>query len=147
MNVSQSFHSDATDYAERKGRRRKIKCTWTSDAAYICRDCSENDRQCVSQGIVSNATTGKRSNLKIRVGKLESIIERLSTTHPEKALKVMSETESNSTPSNWSNSTVQNGLTPESVKPKELKSPLFDLFDNNVVGLTLAPVHRNCLIV
>jgi hypothetical protein len=29
---------------------------------------------------------------------------------------------------------MQNGLTPDPVPPKEFKSPLFDLFDNEVVG-------------
>ena len=81
------------------------------------------------------ATIGKRSNLKVRVGKLESIIERLSNSHPEKALEVISETDSSSTPSKWSNTTIQNSTKSGQDQPKELKSPLFDLFDNEVVGV------------
>jgi hypothetical protein len=84
------------------------------------------------------ATIGKRSNLKVRVGKLESIIERLSNSHPEKALEVISETDSSSVPSTWSSITIQNSAKSGQDRQKELKSPLFDLFDNDVVGMILS---------
>lgn len=116
------------------GRRRKIKCTWTSDHAQICRECSQNDRTCVGQGIVNNSLSVKRSNLKIRIGRLESIIERLSKEHPEKALEVISETDSSCSPTNSSDSLSNTGISMTQEQLRDLKSPLFDLFDNDVVS-------------
>lgn len=117
----------------RECRRRKIKCTWTSDAARVCQECSEHDRPCASQGAVNNASIGKRSNLKIRIGKLESIIERLSKSHPEKALEAISETDSSSSPSSRTTGPAQNNNIPGQEQLKGLKSPLLDLFDNEVL--------------
>ena len=119
----------------RECRRRKIKCTRDSEHAAICRECSEYDRHCSSQGIVKKASTGEKSNLKIRISKLESIIERLSKAHPEVALEVISETESSSSRalSNATSSQNCNDPSQEQEQCRSLKSPLFDLFDNGVV--------------
>ena len=117
----------------RECRRRKIKCTWTSEQAAVCRECSEHHRQCSSQGLVDNTSVGKRSNLKIRIGKLESIIERLSKAHPEKALEVMSETDSSPSPSSSSIPSSQPSNAIKQMEPKDLKSPFLDLFDNDVL--------------
>lgn len=135
VNVSYFFHCDTVSHTEIKGRRRKIKCTWTSDAARVCQECSEHDRPCASQGAVNNASIGKRSNLKIRIGKLESIIERLSKSHPEKALEAISETDSSSSPSSRTTGPAQNNNIPGQEQLKGLKSPLLDLFDNEVVSI------------
>jgi hypothetical protein len=63
-----------------RGRRRKIKCIWLSANADICAECSGNGRQCLSQGYVLDRARYSKSDpvLKIKVSRVESIIERMS---------------------------------------------------------------------
>ena len=74
-------HSTAEACADSsRGRRRKIKCIWLSGTANICTECSGNGRQCLSQGYVLDRARYSKSEpvLKIKVSRVESMIERVS---------------------------------------------------------------------
>ena len=64
----------------RECRRRKIKCTWASDVANVCNECTKDHRACVNQGPVSAGIRAGRSqlHLNVRVDRIESIVEQLA---------------------------------------------------------------------
>ena len=60
-------------------RRRKLKCIYPIDFS-PCTECTDHKRQCVSQGVVIPAAGSPRRHqkLRVRVSRLETMIERLS---------------------------------------------------------------------
>jgi hypothetical protein len=60
------------------GRRRKIRCTWSSDDAKVCRRCEERGSTCTPQQVPSVEAKGLSSREKIRI--LESKLAKLTKT-------------------------------------------------------------------
>ena len=86
-----------------------------------------------------NPVVDKRPNLRVRVAKLESIIERLAKAHPDRVASILAEDEEHRRESEAPGLQVGAlpGLSPHELKQLDyqtrLKSPLYALFDNEVV--------------
>jgi hypothetical protein len=115
------------------GRRRKIKCNWTSPSALVCNECTKYDRDCHAQGYIVDRSRIEKSDslLKIKVSRIESIVERLAKIEHEQS--VIAPRDENG----CSFERMQNGI----IDGTELDdhairaSPMFRLFNNEVVSM------------
>lgn len=116
------------------GRRRKIKCNWTSNAATVCNECTKYSRECIAQGyIIDPARIDKsESLLKVKVKRMESMVERLAKIQNDQA--VIARRDENG----CSFERVQNSLVDGSELEEHASraSPLFRLFNNELVCIT-----------
>ncbi|RMZ77090.1 hypothetical protein DV737_g4552, partial [Chaetothyriales sp. CBS 132003] len=113
----------------RECRRRKVKCTWTSDTAIICNGCAKHSRQCTAQGIVADSfRIGKRDRqLSVKVNRIESMVERLAN---------LQEAESQADARDQLIlQALENQLTDldRLTEQAQKTNPLFGLFNNEVV--------------
>ena len=76
--------------SEPQGRRRKIKCTYEDEVTEICHECAQYGRVCERQSSTSLPRPASKvhkpnnqQRLKVRVTRLESVIQHLSKTLPE----------------------------------------------------------------
>lgn len=60
------------------GRRRKVKCTWTSENARACRRCEERGSKCESQVRSSEPREKRKLSSRERIARLEAQLGRLS---------------------------------------------------------------------
>lgn len=82
MNVSKRlFGSGAfksTALNSTAGRRRKVKCTWTSENARACRRCEERGSKCESQVRANEPRERRKLSSKERITRLEAQLGRLN---------------------------------------------------------------------
>ena len=64
----------------RECRRRKIKCHWESASATVCKDCSQHNRNCLSQGYVADGDRNGKSgrHIQVKIERVAPIVERLA---------------------------------------------------------------------
>jgi len=60
-----------------KGRRRKIRCVYPSDAAQICVSCDSRGTNCVSQEFPDDQTQTPDRRVTQRLGRVEEMLEKL----------------------------------------------------------------------
>ncbi|ETN38594.1 uncharacterized protein HMPREF1541_06631 [Cyphellophora europaea CBS 101466] len=115
----------------RECRRRKIKCNWSSPTAPICNECTKHDRTCHAQGyIVDRARVEKPDTLlKIKVNRIESIVERLAKMQHEQS--VVAPRDENGCSFERVQKNIIDGAELEEHAKKA--SPLFGLFNNEVI--------------
>jgi len=120
-------------------RRRKIRCIYPHNDV-TCHECTTHKRRCLSQGYLRSSTkvedngNRRKATISIRVSKLESVIERLSTSQNQ----LRGTQPTGSVPK-------QNTVAPESSRGHiedldeldrrmKMESPIFRLFQNQVVS-------------
>lgn len=69
--MSSDYYSDRIT-----GRRRKLRCSWTTEQASKCRRCEERNLECVAQ--TASVSTGTKLSSKDRIGRLESRVDQLT---------------------------------------------------------------------
>lgn len=100
--------------------------------ASICNECAKHDRECHAQGyIVDRARIDKSDSLlKIKVNRIESIVERLAKMQHEQSVVAPRDSQG------CSFERMQNNIFDGSELDEhaQTSSPLFSLFNNEVVG-------------
>lgn len=113
------------------GRRRKIRCIYDNDEAEICQECTAHNRDCVKQGIVRGSTSSSSSSrsVKVQVTRLESAVEKLARDKTRKA-----DARIPRQPRRSSQALVTSPADLDETKlVLDSKSPIFSLFDNDLV--------------
>lgn len=119
-----------------QGRRRKTRCIFPSGQD-ICKECNYHGRRCVdqTQALLSGEAdiVDKRPNLRVRVARLEFMLERLVQDDSRGAAK---ETCTRGDPTSSDRKSMQDSLLRDEVGTTHTNahSPLSSLFDNEMVG-------------
>lgn len=123
------------------GRRRKIKCIYDDDDNNVCQECTAHNRECTKQGVVRGSSNNQNArSVKVQVTRLESAVEKLareksnvdSTGPIEKAPASLGTLDSGG----------EDFACAE--QPHKKRSPIFSLFNNEIVWNWLLEGLRHC---
>ncbi|KAF2098525.1 hypothetical protein NA57DRAFT_39008, partial [Rhizodiscina lignyota] len=124
------------------GRRRKIRCIYSSDNPSVCNECFARGSKCIDQEHAeSDVVLDQRKNLRERVAKLETLVETLlddksDRTTAAEALKKLGGSEFPPTPRSNNESPRAPLTVPEreDLQRGAIDAPVLSLFDNAVLS-------------
>jgi hypothetical protein len=128
------------------GRRRKTRCIFPQGQE-ICKECSYHGRQCVDQNqalLLGEAEiVDNRPNLRVRVARLESMLERLVQNDPKSAAGALNGFDApihfRRDSASQRRKSLHEAVLRDDVRgvPTSANSPLSSLFDNEMVRYVL----------
>ncbi|KAF1987789.1 hypothetical protein K402DRAFT_403455 [Aulographum hederae CBS 113979] len=115
------------------GRRRKIRCIFSSDSSTTCTECFARGSRCIDQEHAeSDAIVDQRKNLRERVARLESLVDTLLEDRTDRgaaeALSNLGRTPAPFPPTPLSDD------TPSGAAVAHSHAPLLSLFNNDILS-------------